>query len=74
MPLPLTSRLGRGGGSYDRALPRVRPGIPVVALLYSDEVRAELPREPWDVAGDGFPHARGVDPNWTQEYLISDDG
>jgi 5-formyltetrahydrofolate cyclo-ligase len=43
------TRLGRGGGSYDRALPRVRPDVPIVALLYSAEVRAELPSEPWDV-------------------------
>jgi 5-formyltetrahydrofolate cyclo-ligase len=43
------TRLGRGGGSYDRALPRVRPDAPIVALLYSAEVRAELPSEPWDV-------------------------
>jgi len=43
------TRLGRGGGSYDRALPRVRPGVPIVALLYPEEVRVELPRETWDV-------------------------
>lgn len=30
-------RLGQGGGSYDRALPRVRPGIPVVALVFDEE-------------------------------------
>jgi 5-formyltetrahydrofolate cyclo-ligase len=36
-------RLGRGGGSYDRALARVSPGTPVVALLYEDELRSELP-------------------------------
>ncbi len=33
------TRLGQGGGSYDRALARVRPGVPVVALLYDDELR-----------------------------------
>ncbi len=43
------TRLGRGGGSYDRALRRVRPGVPVAALLYADEVVAELPADPWDV-------------------------
>jgi 5-formyltetrahydrofolate cyclo-ligase len=36
-------RLGRGGGSYDRALARVRAGTPIVALLYEGELRAELP-------------------------------
>jgi 5-formyltetrahydrofolate cyclo-ligase len=30
-------RLGRGGGSYDRALTRVRPGVPIVALLHDGE-------------------------------------
>lgn len=41
-------RLGRGGGSYDRALARVPPGVPVVALLYDDELVPELPAEPHD--------------------------
>jgi 5-formyltetrahydrofolate cyclo-ligase len=42
-------RLGRGGGSYDRALRRVRPGVPIVALLYDGEVVEELPADDWDV-------------------------
>ena len=42
------ARLGRGGGSYDRALARVRPGMPVVALLYSGEVVPAVPVEPHD--------------------------
>jgi 5-formyltetrahydrofolate cyclo-ligase len=42
------TRLGRGGGSYDRALSRVRPGVPVVALLYAGEVVPTLPAEPHD--------------------------
>ncbi len=41
-------RLGRGGGSYDRALTRIRPGTPVVAALYADEFVAALPHEPHD--------------------------
>ena len=36
-------RLGRGGGSYDRALARVAPGIPTIALLYDGELRALTP-------------------------------
>lgn len=44
------TRLGRGGGSYDRALARVRPGVPIVALLYPDERRRAVPSDPWDVA------------------------
>ena len=41
-------RLGRGGGSYDRALARVPPATPIVALLYADEVLPALPAEPHD--------------------------
>jgi 5-formyltetrahydrofolate cyclo-ligase len=41
-------RLGRGGGSYDRALARVRVGVPVVALVYDAEVLAQVPSDPWD--------------------------
>lgn len=44
------ARLGRGGGSYDRALTRVRPGVPVVALLYEDELVPAVPTEPHDRA------------------------
>jgi 5-formyltetrahydrofolate cyclo-ligase len=43
------TRLGRGGGSYDRALARVRPGVPIATLLYDGEVLAHLPRDAWDV-------------------------
>jgi 5-formyltetrahydrofolate cyclo-ligase len=42
------TRLGRGGGSYDRALARLPPATVVAALLYEDEVVPELPREVWD--------------------------
>ncbi|MEP6600089.1 MAG: 5-formyltetrahydrofolate cyclo-ligase [Actinomycetota bacterium] len=42
-------RLGRGGGSYDRALGRVAPGTQVVALLFDGEVRDWLPADEWDV-------------------------
>jgi 5-formyltetrahydrofolate cyclo-ligase len=44
------TRLGRGGGSYDRALPRVRRGVPIAALLYPDELVHRLPSAEWDVA------------------------
>ena len=43
------TRLGRGGGSYDRALGRARTGVPLAALLYDDELVASLPRDEWDV-------------------------
>jgi 5-formyltetrahydrofolate cyclo-ligase len=42
------NRLGRGGGSYDRALARVGPLIPVIALLYDAELLTHLPAEPHD--------------------------
>jgi 5-formyltetrahydrofolate cyclo-ligase len=42
------NRLGRGGGSFDRALARVGPLIPVIALLYDDELLDRVPAEPHD--------------------------
>jgi 5-formyltetrahydrofolate cyclo-ligase len=42
------NRLGRGGGSYDRALSRVPRRALVVALLYDGELVDELPTEPHD--------------------------
>ena len=53
-------RLGRGGGSYDRALARVTG--PAVALLYPGELLADVPAEPHDrrvdvaVLPDGVHH------------------
>jgi 5-formyltetrahydrofolate cyclo-ligase len=41
-------RLGRGGGSYDRALARVAPGIPTIALLYDGELLDEVPADDHD--------------------------
>ena len=32
------ARLGQGGGWYDRALEHIRPGVPVVALVYPEEL------------------------------------
>jgi 5-formyltetrahydrofolate cyclo-ligase len=42
------NRLGRGGGCFDRALSLVGPLIPVIALLYDDELIASVPVEPHD--------------------------
>jgi 5-formyltetrahydrofolate cyclo-ligase len=42
------NRLGRGRGCYDRALSRVGPLIPTIALLYEDELLDELPAGPLD--------------------------
>ncbi|HEX5595038.1 MAG TPA: 5-formyltetrahydrofolate cyclo-ligase [Micromonosporaceae bacterium] len=41
-------RLGRGGGSYDRALARVGSGTLIVALLHDGELVERLPAEPHD--------------------------
>jgi 5-formyltetrahydrofolate cyclo-ligase len=41
-------RLGRGGGSYDRALARVGAAIPTIALIYDDELLEEVPAGPLD--------------------------
>ena len=42
------NRLGRGGGSFDRALARVGPLIPVIALLYDGELVERVPVEGHD--------------------------
>ena len=53
----LGTRLGQGGGSYDRALARLVAGGPgplVLAVVHDEEVLVEpLPRAPHDVAVDG---------------------
>ncbi|MBA3488194.1 MAG: 5-formyltetrahydrofolate cyclo-ligase, partial [Longispora sp.] len=41
-------RLGRGGGAYDRALGRVPAGVPIVALVFDDELLPRVPAEPHD--------------------------
>ena len=41
-------RLGRGGGSYDRALARVGAQVPTVALLYDAELVPAVPAGPHD--------------------------
>ena len=42
------NRLGRGGGSYDRALARVGGQVPVIALLYVVELLPSVPVMPHD--------------------------
>jgi 5-formyltetrahydrofolate cyclo-ligase len=53
-------RLGRGGGSYDRALTRVRPATPVLAVVHDDEVLAAIPVEEHDRPVDGALTPNGV--------------
>lgn len=43
----LGRRLGRGGGSFDRALARVDPRR-ALAVVYDDEVLDHIPAEPHD--------------------------
>ncbi|MFI1991281.1 5-formyltetrahydrofolate cyclo-ligase [Actinoplanes sp. NPDC020271] len=42
------ARMGRGGGSYDRALARLLPGPTVAALLHDHETLDQVPAEPHD--------------------------
>ena len=53
------NRLGRGGGSYDRALARVGPLIPLIALVYDDELLGQVPAEPHDIPVRAVAQPRG---------------
>jgi 5-formyltetrahydrofolate cyclo-ligase len=53
-------RLGRGGGSYDRALARVPPGTFTCVLLYDDEVALDVPAEPHDRSVGAAAAPRGI--------------
>lgn len=55
-------RLGQGGGSYDRTLPRARPDAPVVAMVFEDEMVDRVPREPHDCRVDAVLTASTVRP------------
>ena len=50
------TRLGQGGGWYDRALMHRCPGTPVVAAIFDDEVleAGVIPAEPHDVPVDAI--------------------
>jgi len=59
------TRLGRGGGSYDRALARVGAAIQTVSLLYPGEFSGPVPAAAHDqpvrtvaVAGEGITRLR----------------
>jgi 5-formyltetrahydrofolate cyclo-ligase len=53
-------RLGRGGGSYDRALTRVSPGQTVLAVVHDVEVLDAIPVEEHDRPVDGALTPSGV--------------
>jgi 5-formyltetrahydrofolate cyclo-ligase len=55
-------RLGRGGGSYDRALPRCAPHAVTAALLFDGERERVVPAQQWDRPVRGVVTPSG----WTQ--------
>ena len=60
------TRLGQGGGWYDRALVHRCPGTPVVAAIFDDEVleAGVIPAEPHDVPVDAIvTPTRTITPN-----------
>lgn len=56
------TRMGQGGGCYDRSLPRLRPGTPVICILHpgEDRTRPMLPRERHDIPVDAVLTATGL--------------
>lgn len=61
---PAGTRMGQGGGCYDRALPRRRPGTPVVVVLHPGELvgpaEEPLPRAAHDAPVDAVVSAEGL--------------
>lgn len=53
-------RLGRGGGHYDRLLPALRPGVPVVGVACAARVVERLPREPHDLPMTHLATEQGI--------------
>lgn len=53
-------RLGRGGGSYDRALARVPVDTPVWILVYDEEAGVAVPVEPHDRLVTGWVSPSGI--------------
>ncbi|HEX3814750.1 MAG TPA: 5-formyltetrahydrofolate cyclo-ligase [Mycobacteriales bacterium] len=53
-------RLGRGGGSYDRALARLAPAAWTVALLYDGELLDDVPAEKHDHPVDAAAAPAGI--------------
>ncbi|WP_338750198.1 5-formyltetrahydrofolate cyclo-ligase [Janibacter alittae] len=55
------TRLGQGGGCYDRVLPMLPAGTPVLVLLHPGEhTRETLPRDPHDVPVTTVVTATGI--------------
>jgi 5-formyltetrahydrofolate cyclo-ligase len=65
------SRLGRGGGHYDRTFAgSARPAC-LVGLGYSFQQCAVLPRDPWDLRLDWLVSERGTTRCWREEDASS---
>lgn len=57
---PHGTRLGQGGGCYDRALAHRNPAAPVITLLHEGEFsEADLPHEDHDQRVDGYVTTSG---------------
>lgn len=56
------TRMGQGGGCYDKALPRRRDRTPAICILHPGEDHTEppLPREPHDMPVDAVLTADGL--------------
>ena len=56
------TRLGQGGGHYDRVLPALRKsGTMIVGVGWSMQlIDEDLPVDPWDVPLDGFVSPEGM--------------
>lgn len=58
------TRMGQGGGCYDRVLPMLRVGTPVIVLLHPGEHTSDpLPHEPHDIPIPWVLTAHGCTPS-----------
>jgi 5-formyltetrahydrofolate cyclo-ligase len=46
-------RIGKGAGYYDRSLPLASPGVPLIVMVYDDELVDRLPAEDHDFRTTG---------------------
>lgn len=53
-------RLGQGGGCYDRALPRRRDGVDIIAVVFPDEFGVTFPTEAHDERVDAVLTTDGI--------------
>lgn len=60
---PQGTRLGYGGGYYDRFLPRLKPGTPVVAVAFAMQMLPKLASDSFDQPMDMVVTESGVYPN-----------